>query len=58
VVNKMLCVALILEMYIIVIYEAFVLELFTAFSLLVRIIPIAFIFIMNDACTVYACGLV
>jgi hypothetical protein len=54
----MLHVTLILEMYIIVICRAFVLESFAALSLLVEIILIAFIFIINGACTMYACGLV
>jgi hypothetical protein len=51
-------VALVLEMHIIVIYKAFKLELFTAFFLLVRIVPIAFAFIINSICTMYACGLI
>jgi hypothetical protein len=50
-------VMFILEMHVIVIYRVFVLELFAALSLLVRIIPIAFAFIMNDTCTMYTCGL-
>jgi hypothetical protein len=53
----MLCVALVLEMYIAVVYRAFKLELLAAFSLLVRIVLIAFAFVIDSAGTVYACGL-
>jgi hypothetical protein len=53
----MFCVTLVLEMHIAVICKAFKLELFTAFFLLVRIVPIAFAFIINSTGTVYACSL-
>jgi hypothetical protein len=54
----MFYVALVLEMHIAVICKAFKLELFTAFSLLVRIVPIAFAFIIDSAGTMYTCGLI
>jgi hypothetical protein len=50
-------VALILEMHVAVICKAFKLELFAAFSLLVKIVPIAFAFVINSIGTVYACSL-
>jgi hypothetical protein len=56
VIGEMFYITLILEIYIIVIYKIFMLELFAAFSLLVRVVSIVFIFIMNGAYTIYACG--
>jgi hypothetical protein len=58
VVSKMFRVALVLEMHVAVVCKAFKLELFTAFSLLVRIVLIAFIFVVNSTGTVYACSLI
>jgi hypothetical protein len=53
----MFCVALVLEMHVAVVCRAFKLELFTASSLLVKIVLIAFTFIIDSAGTMYACGL-